>query len=99
MTVTLQKQYEKWLVKKISMPKDTNTPLVAAYLKLFKGKPSQALSKANRVNGSHYNLRRFQEWEKGRRKLPHVIKKHMQRAVLVSRFGPQGHQLLKLLDI
>lgn len=97
--VTLQKQYEKWLVKRIAMPKGTKVPLVAAYLKLFKGQRSQALSKANRVCDTHYNLRRFGEWENGRRHLSSGIKRHMQRAVLVSRFGLQGHQLLKLLNI
>lgn len=99
MAVTLQKQYEKWLAKKIDTPKDAATPLVTAYLKLHKNDWAKALSRANRVNGTRYNLRRFGEWKNGHYPIPKEVKKHMQTAVLVSRFGKQGHQLLKLLDI
>ncbi len=100
MAVTLQKQYTKWLVKKIDMPQSKKScSLVAAYLKLCKGNRTQALSQINRVCGTKYNMRRFTEWESGGREVSNKIKVHMQRAVLVYRFGAQGDQLLKLLDI
>lgn len=95
----LEKQYMRWFRKAVRVPKSAKVPLVSAYLTLYGGKRKLALGKINRILGTGYKMRRFREWERGSTKIPTTLKFHMQEAVIKSRFGDSGGDLLQLLDL
>lgn len=100
MANVLSRQYERWLLSVLKVPRSSVVPLLAAYLALFKGRRTEALSKVNRVMGTNYQMKRWREWERGSMALSNKLRYHMQRTVIKARLGGEaGHALLRLLDL